>query len=69
MQSASDRRRIPPLVAAVRKRLHLDATSSRLIGATALLECRTNQNLLSDAVYGLCVNGINGLALVLLGKV
>ena len=68
MKSPSDRRRIPPLVAAVRNRLHLDANSARLMTATALLECRTNQNLLFDAVHGLCVNGSNGIALVLLGR-
>lgn len=68
MKSPSDRRRIPPLVAAVRNRLHLDANSARLMTATALLECRTNQNLLFDAVHGLCVNGSNGIALVLLAS-
>ena len=68
MKSSSDRQRILPLVAAVRSRLHLDSTSARLMSATALLECRINQNLLFDAIHGLCVNGSNGLALVLLGQ-
>lgn len=68
MQSSSDKRRILPLMADLRNRLHLDATNARLMSATALLECRTNQNLLFDAVHGLCVNGINGLSLVLIAS-
>ena len=62
-------RKIPNLVDAVQKRLNFDAASARVMSATALLECQINQHLLFDAVHGLCFNGINGTALVLLGKI
>merc|ERR1719193_2424134 len=61
-------RDIPPLLAKVKEQLNLDAASSRVMSATALLECRGNQHHLLDAIHGLCVTGVNGLALVLLGS-
>merc|ERR1719167_1195920 len=67
MTSPSDRKHIVPLVAAIAQRLDFDASSTLVTSATALLECEINQHLLLDAMHGLCFNGINGVALVLLG--